>query len=272
MARIFRAFDILIAYGLIPYGLFAQAPASPPAPPSGFTIASIKPNKSDDDRFMLRPLPGGGLTATGVTLKMLIMNAYQVAAYQILGAPSWIGSERWDIEAKSEGVQGRLSPDQWTALLRRLIEDRFQLKSRCETKKMPVYALVVTKSGSKLQPHPANSEVKPTDLFGRGSATFTNMPVADLTKQLSLNLGRPVLDRTGLKGGYDFKLEWTPELGEGVPAAFGLAPRAEPPPAADSNGPSIFAALQEQLGLKLESTKGPVDILMIDHVERPSEN
>src|SRR5271169_4327257 len=110
MARIFRALGLFI-----PFWLLGQAPTA-------FTVASIKPNKSGDDRFLLRPLPGGGLTATGVTLKMLVMFGYGVAAYQISGAPSWMGVERWDIEAKTDGVQGRLSPDQFNALLRRLIE------------------------------------------------------------------------------------------------------------------------------------------------------
>ena len=121
MARICWALSLFI-----PCGLFGQVPAASAPAPSAFTVASIKPNRSGDDRFMLRPQPGGALTATGVTLKMLIMFAYGVAAY----------------------VQGRLPPDQFNALLRRLIEDRFQLKSRRKTKKMPVYDLVVTKGGS----------------------------------------------------------------------------------------------------------------------------
>jgi bla regulator protein blaR1 len=222
---------------------------------------------------MLRPQPGGGLTATGVTLKMLIMFGYGVAAYQISGAPNWMGVDRWDIEAKTEGVQGRLPPDQFNVLLRRLIEDRFQLKSRRETKKMPVYALVVTKGGFKPKPRPAESPApRPQTQFGNGSATFQAESVAGLAGTLTLNLGRPVIDRTGIKGSYDFTLEWTPAPDQGGPQTIGLPPRAEPSRATDSNGPSIFTALQEQLGLKVESTKGPVDVLVIDHVARPSEN
>jgi uncharacterized protein (TIGR03435 family) len=236
-------------------------------------VASIKPNKSDDVRFMLRNLPGGGLTATGVTLKLLISSAYGVPAHQISGGPSWIGTERWHIEAKTEGVQGRLSRDQSDALLRGLLEDRFQLKARREAKEMPVYALVVAKNGSKLKPHSGEStERKPLVQFGRGSATFADSSMALFAAQLSMQLGRPVIDRTELHGSYDFTLEWAPALGEGGPQALGLPPRAEPSPPADSTGPSIFTALEDQLGLKLESTKGPVDIVVIDHVERPSEN
>ena len=204
---------------------------------------------------------------------MLIMSAYGVAAYQISGAPNWMGVERWDIEAKTEGAAGRLPPDQFNALLRRLIEDRFQLKSRRQTKKMPVYALVVTRSGFKPKPRPAESPApRPQTQFGYGSAKFQAESVAGLAGTLTLNLGRPVIDRTGIKGSYDFTLEWTPAPDEGGPQAIGLPPRAEPSRPADLNAPSIFTALQEQLGLKLESSKGPVEIMVINHVERPSEN
>jgi uncharacterized protein (TIGR03435 family) len=258
---------------LIACMLFGQATNSPPAAPTAYTVASIKPNKSSDDRFMLRPMTGGGLTATGVTLKMLMGFAYGVFAYQISGGPAWIGTERWDIEAKTDGVQGRLPPAQSNVLLRALIEDRFQLKARRESKEMPVYELVVTKNGPKLKPHPADSaERKPSEQLGNGSAIFTDSSMAGFAARLSMQLGRPVIDRTDLKGNYDFTLEWTPAPGEGSAEALGLPPRAEPPRPGDSNGPSIFTALQDQLGLKLESTKGPAEILVIDHVERPSEN
>jgi bla regulator protein BlaR1 len=269
MARIFLALSLLL-----PWALFGQAPEAP-----AFTVASIKPNKSNDDRFMLRPLRGGGLTATGVTLKMLISFAYGVAAYQISGAPSWIGTERWDIEAKTdgeaktEGVEARVSLAESQARLRHLLEDRFQLKTRRQSKKLPVYALVVTKGGFKLRPNAVNTtERKPQVNFRLGAASFTNSSVASLAWQLSQNLGRPVLDRTGIQGDYDFMLKWTPTPDEGRPEALGLAPHAGPPAPSDSNGPSLFTALQEQLGLKLESTKGPVDTLLVGHVERPSEN
>src|SRR5580658_5794347 len=115
----------LLGASLIACALFGQVANSPPAAPTAYTVASIKPNKSSDDRFMLRPQPGGGLTATGVTLKMLIMFAYGVAGYQISDGPAWIGTERWDIEAKTDRVQGQLPPTQSGALLQALIEDRF---------------------------------------------------------------------------------------------------------------------------------------------------
>ena len=251
--------------------VFGQATNSPPAAPTAYTVASIKPNKSSDDRFMLRPMPGGGVTATGVTLKMLIGLAYGVFAYQISGGPSWIGTERWDIVAKTDSLQERLPRAQSAALLQALIEDRFQLKAHRDTKEMPVYELVVTKNGPKLVPSDP-TKAKPSAIFGRGSGTFTDSSMAVFAARLSEQLGRPVLDRTDLKGPYDFTLEWTPAPGEGAAELMGLPPRAEPPSSGDSNGPSIFTALQDQLGLKLESTKGPAEILVIDHVERPSEN
>jgi uncharacterized protein (TIGR03435 family) len=260
MARICWALCLLTACGL------GQAPTA-------YTVASIKPNKSSDDRFMLRPQPGGGLTATGVTLKMLIMFAYGVAGYQISGAPSWIGTERWDIEAKTEGVQGPVPLAQSQARLRRLLEDRFQLKTRRESRKMPIYALVATKGGPKLNPNPGDpAERKPVASFGFGSARFTDSSVASLAGQLTLYLDRPVLDQTGLNDSYDFTLKWTPAPNESSAQAMGLPPRADPPAPADSTGPSLFTALQEQLGLKLKPAKGPVDILAIDHLEKPSEN
>lgn len=246
-------------------------------PPAAFTVASIKPNRSSDDRFMLRFLPGGGLTASGVTLKMLIMNAYEVAGYQIVGAPSWTGTERWDIEArmvqdKTDGVRGTLQRDELDAMLQRLLEDRFQLKTHRQSKKLPAYALVIAKGGPKLKPHAAGDRTRYRDTFGFGSANAANVLIAYLAGQLSLGLGRPVLDRTGLEGRYDFALEWTPAAGDFSPAAIGLPPRAEPPRPADPDRPSIFTALEEQLGLRLKSTKAPVAILTIDHVEQPSEN
>src|SRR5579863_1876442 len=111
MARVSRAIGRFSLFWLLGRSL-GQPSAPPPAAPTAFTVVSIKPNQSSDDRFMLRPMPGGGLTATGITLKMLVMFAYGVASYQISGAPAWMGADRWDIEAKTDGVQGRLPREQ----------------------------------------------------------------------------------------------------------------------------------------------------------------
>jgi uncharacterized protein (TIGR03435 family) len=122
-----------------------------------------------------------------VTLKVPIMNAIVLPLIRF--PVRWVGTERWDIEAKTEGVEGRLVPPQFNVLLRHLIEDGFQMKARLERKELPVCTLVVMKTGPMLKAHPANS-ARPCDSCGRGSATFNNMPVADLAKQLSLDLGR----------------------------------------------------------------------------------
>lgn len=190
----------------------ASSLAQSPVSRKQFDVAAVKLNTDNDGRFELGSYPGGNLTATGVTLKMLIMRAYRVHSFQVSGDPDWVHTEHWDIRAKAEGVAGRLPNDQFEEMLRALMEDRFQPMVHRETK-------------------------------------------------------------TGLKGAYDFELHWTPEPGQGSPEAFGLPPVAsDAPPLVGANGPSIFTALQEQLGLRLESQKGPVKILVIDHVEKASEN
>jgi uncharacterized protein (TIGR03435 family) len=167
-----------------------------------------------------------------------------------------------------------------------LLADRFQLKVSHATKDLPVYALVVAKNGPKLH------EAKPGDTYpngirgldgvahpgmmrmGPGQLTGQALEMGALTTVLSQQLGRTILDHTGLKGQYDISLQWTPDVGEGMmfggPA--GPKPPGENPAPPESTGPSIYTALQEQLGLKLDSTKGPVEIVVVDRVEQPSEN
>jgi uncharacterized protein (TIGR03435 family) len=152
------------------------------------------------------------------------------------------------------------------------MEDRFQRMVHREARKMPVYALRVGKNGPRLALHTGGAPA-PTDLLrmGCGSLSIKKGSRAALAIQLSLPLGRMVIDKTVLEGDYDFELGWMPEAGQGRTEAFGLPPVAlDTPP--DPNGPSIFTALQEQLGLKLESHKGPVEVRVIDHVEKASEN
>jgi uncharacterized protein (TIGR03435 family) len=169
-------------------------------------------------------------------------------------------------------------------MLQPLLAERFKLKAHTETKQLPVYELIVAKGGPKLK------EATPGDTYangfkgpdgvgrggmmrmGRGQLTGQGVPITTLTNLLSQQLQRTVVDKTGLTGKYDLELNWTPEQGEGGlgPPPGAASPQAEPAP--DATGPSIFTALQEQLGLKLQSTKGPVETLVIDHAEMPSEN
>jgi uncharacterized protein (TIGR03435 family) len=239
-------------------------------PPYKFDVATVKPNSTDDHRIMMRF--GGRTSATGVNLKLLMTVAYDVRDFQIVGGPGWLATDRFDIVAKAEGVPDQLTPEQFRPMLVALIEDRFQLKIHRETKEMPVYALVVAKNGTKLK---ANAgEPGPRLRMGRGQLNGTKVPLKMLVQQLAQQLGRPVVDKTGLTGDYDFTLTWTPQPGEGgaMFAGPGGPGGPEGPPPSDPDGPSIFAAIQEQLGLKLESDKGPVEILVLDQVEKPTEN
>jgi uncharacterized protein (TIGR03435 family) len=212
---------------------------------------------------------GGGFSATNATLKMLIKAAYGIYDHQLIGGAGWLESERYDIVAKAPP---HTSDNQLGPMLRMLLTDRFKLKLHRETRQMPVYALVLGKDGPKFQE--VRREPKDGDgdtRKGRGHLTGQRVPISDLAEILSGELGLSVLDRTGLKGFFDLKLEWIPDEsqlrgpGDGPDGKIStLGP--------DLNGPSIFTALQEQLGLKLEKQIGPVEILVIDHVERPSEN
>jgi uncharacterized protein (TIGR03435 family) len=221
--------------------------------PKAFDVTSVKPCSSIYDAFAYRRLPGGGLYATGVTLKILMVEAYGVKPFQFSGGPHWIDEDCWTIQATVEGVNAQLSIAQQAPMLRALLEERFQLKLRTETKEMPAFALVVAKSGSKLTPHDPNSTAMELRALP-GSWSFKNVDIASVANRLSRQLGRVVVDRTGLEGKYDLKLEWAREE------------------SADASRASIFTALQEQLGLKLESSKEPVEVLIVDHVEKPSGN
>ncbi|MGB6943658.1 MAG: TIGR03435 family protein [Bryobacteraceae bacterium] len=253
---------------------FAQeAPSSRPA----FEVASIRPaDPSGRGQFQL--LPGGTVIMRAVTLRLLIQQSYDVRDFQISGGPAWMGSERYDITAKpgNTGDQRASSLDQMRLRLQALLADRFQLKLHRETKELPVFALVVARDGPKLKERPANSGEQGHLRRGRGQLIGQQASMHLLVLTLSRQLGRPVLDQTGLQGSYDFELNWTPDTPAG-PAVRqepggnpGPGPDQSPTP--DQNGPAIFTALQEQLGLKLESTKGPVEVLVIDAAEKASEN
>ena len=238
--------------------VFGQSPASLPT----FEAASVKPNKSGDRNVSIRRSPGR-FTTTNTTLKMLITFAYDIRGHQLSGGPSWLDSDRYDIVAKAEGADP--SEAQLKQMVQALLADRFQLTIHREMKEMPVYALVVGKNGSKL--HQAEG-TGPQMRMGRGQLTAQKVSLELFAKQLATQLGRSVIDSTGLKGDFDFKLEWTPDANQ----PMGLKEGVDGPAPADSSGPTIFTAVQEQLGLKLEAQKGPVELLVIDRAEKASEN
>lgn len=267
-------------------------PTSDVAPPS-FEVASIKPDHSGAQQIMIMFRPGT-FTTKGTTVKLLITIAYGVKEFQVSGGPGWINTDRFDVDAKMSDTEveylNKLPSDQQSTrmglMVQGLLADRFQLKVSHATKDLPVYALVVAKNGPKLH------EAKPGDTYpngirgldgvahpgmmrmGPGQLTGQALEMGALTTVLSQQLGRTILDHTGLKGQYDISLQWTPDVGEGMmfggPA--GPKPPGENPAPPESTGPSIYTALQEQLGLKLDSTKGPVEIVVVDRVEQPSEN
>lgn len=268
-------------------GLWSQTPKAPLT----FDVASIKPSAPGTPGVMIQMQPGGGARMTNVSLRMLIAQAFDVRDFQISGGPGWMGSDRFDITAKTAGSADasseppdprKLTDDQRKTLqeqmrerLQGLLKDRFGLVSHRETRDAPVYALLVGKNGSKLKEAKEDEQFRGRMSLRPGGLSGTAVKLQFLSAVLSDRLGRPVLDKTGLTGNYDFDLTWTPTTGEGF-GPFGPPgpppPGFTPPPPPDPNGPSIFTAVQEQLGLRLESQKGPVEMVVIDMAEKPSEN
>jgi len=247
----------------------AAAPLASSSPV--FEVTIVKSSKSGESGSH-SSFQSGRFIASNVLLKNIIQyQAYGVTEVQIVGGPKWLNSERFDIEAKADdAVTGQLRTldrDQRRRLtegmFQQLLADRFKLAVHWETRELPIYALVIA-SKVALQPakQPENGvhTSANTGTFSAEGVTMTDL-ARSLTQELSRELGRVIVDKTGIEGRYDVALKWTPD--EGQPSADNGSVDA---------GPSIFTAIQEQLGLKLESSKGPVRVLVIDHVEMPSEN
>jgi bla regulator protein BlaR1 len=235
-----------------------------------FEVASVKPGQTSD-RPSIRALPGGRFIATNETVKYLIQFAYNVQDYQISGGPKWMDSAGFDIVAAPENLTPTADNiGVFRQKLQRLLADRFQLTLQHTTKELPVYTLVVGKGGPKLQE--GEKPKNPTDMRlsgGKGLMVAQKVQLGLVAQVLSGRLGRPVTDDTGLTGYYNFRLEWTQDETEPALAGENGAAAAVP---VDRAGPSIFTALQEQLGLRLEGRKGPVEVLAIERVEMPSAN
>ena len=273
-ARLLGAVGIVAVVGGV---LVAQAPA-PPA----FEVASIKPTTApgSDGGFALAP--GGRLDVSNQPVRALIRYAYGIHDYQLVGGPSWIDREFFDIHAKAAATsldqQGSIAEENIELMVQRLLADRFRLAIRREPRDMPVYALTRAHSTDSLGPQLRRAAIDCEALIAAGKTppratsgdvtvcggrntpahiTVNGFPLARLAASLSTRLQRFVLDRTALSGPFDVDLDWS----SGLATADG---------ATDQGGASIFTAVQEQLGLKLEPSRGSVDVLVIDHVERPT--
>ncbi len=257
-------------------GMAAVALAQTPAP-LRFEVASIKLAKNDLGKGGLEILPGGGLRMGGVSMKQLISLAYEVKEEEISGGPKWLESDTYQVLAKpdhpdpADNREKTIAPGTpgWNRLqqrLQNLLKERCQLAFHRTAKDVSGYTLVTVKSGPKLQLSPTEGPAR--TMRSRGKIEAHNGTMNMLAAVLSNMLGRPVVDQTSLTGAYDYKVEYTNDPG---PGGRGMI---EPPSdaSAELSGPSIFTALQEQLGLKLEKSKNQVATIVIDRVEKPSEN
>ena len=265
-----------------------------------YEVATIKPSTEEDGRIKLMMTPDGA-EINGAQVQMLLQQAFGVERDRIIGEPDWVHSKRFDIAAKVAPDDApkldKLKMEQRRAMLLPLLEERFNLKYHHESRELPMYSLVVAKGGSKLKVStmppppppdaPKNSEGPrgpggpPRDRVG-GPGMMRMSPggleaqgggIQFLAHALSALVGRSVVDKTGLTGNYDYSLHWTPDEGSTPrvgPAGGGPPPQGDAP--IDPNGPTLFTALEEQLGLKLQSEKGKVDVIVIDHIDLPTEN
>jgi uncharacterized protein (TIGR03435 family) len=227
-------------------------------PPAAFEVASIRPHVTQGDAGSessnTNVLPGGRLSCSNVSVRKLLRNAFQVEDSGMVGAPGWVDSASYDIEAKTNSGAA-ITRDNIQQLLESLLVSRFQLQYHRETRETTVFALEATKDGARLKPDVGDSAPSISTNSKSGTVTLhaAKISMKDFAATLARQTGRPVVDRTGLAGLYDFDMVWSADQ------------------AADAAAPSVFAALQ-QLGLRLVSGKGQVGIIAIDRLERPSEN
>jgi uncharacterized protein (TIGR03435 family) len=258
----------------------SQAQEVPPRPE--FEVASLKLNASGAPGFSIRALPGG-LTARNISLKRLVAMGYSVTDYQIFSAVNWFESARFDLEAKSPGLAAL---PQLRLMVQSMLDERFKLKIHRETRELPMYALVLAKNGVTGGPGLVQApggacgpDVAPQAVLAKGArpvaACGTVNPsfgrifgqharISQLADRLATLLGSTVVDKTGLDGNFDIELTFAPDTD--------MQPLPQGVTAPDVSGPSLFTAIQQQLGLKLQGGKGPVEVIVIDAAGRPAEN
>lgn len=263
---LYRARWFICAMALPSVNLASTAAQSAPALATAYEVISVKPAKPGCPGMSFGGSPGR-ISAQCITLWGLIYNAYDVRSFQDHppGLPKWADSALFDVDAKVDdqttialkNLPGEALEKQIQIMRQSLLADRFHLRVHYESRVEPIYELVAAKDGPKLKPWPADQDLHgSSSLSNAGAITVRGQPIAKLTFWLSQVAGRMVVDKTGLAGKYDIALKWTPDDQQNRP----------------DSGPTLFTALQEQLGLKLEPAKGQVQTLVIDHAEMPSAN
>jgi uncharacterized protein (TIGR03435 family) len=254
-----------LAFAVSAHGQAEPAAASTITPnPPAFEVVSVKLSKPGCDNMSVSS-PPGRFSAHCTTLLGLLFNAYPTVKpnVSIPGLPGWATSAHFDVDAKADdetavAMQNLPREEQWKQtqiMLQRAVADRFKLRTHNETREAPIYELVIAKNGFKLKEAPA-SEHSRGNTWNRDHVEVRTGPIGSFVFMLSDLLSRTVVDKTGLTGNYDIDLKWTPDDQQGTPDA----------------GPTLFTALEEQLGLKLVPARGPVDTFVVDHVEKPTEN
>ena len=275
---------MLVAVGCMALAMpaFTQSAAAD-AKPLTYDVVSVKPNKSGPGMMRVMNQPDR-YSATNVGLKQIIQNAYGLKMPDMIsGLPGWADSAAFDIEAKMDAetvaalktMPKEQAGEQQRQMMQAMLADRFKLRVHHETKELPIYSLVIAKGGFKLKDADPNNTY-PDGIKGpegnsrpgmmrmsRGKLTAQAIGMAQLATNLSMQVRQLVVDNTGLTGKYDLTLQWTPD---------DMSSGHEDSATTMDSGPTIYTALQEQLGLRLDSIKGPVETVVVDHVEMPSEN
>jgi uncharacterized protein (TIGR03435 family) len=248
-------------------------PPSPKLPPMaanaspGIEVATIKPTKPDEQGFML-VFRGGRFQTKNISLSKLLAFSYGVHDTQLIGLPPWAETDKYDIDAKPD-TDGQPDKKQLQAMVQKLVAERFKLTFHHDQKELSVYVLSIAKAGNKLTKSESQGSLPGFGLRGLGALSVHNSTMSDFAGMMQETvMDRPVIDRTELSGRYDFDLNWTPDDSQ-----FGGMGGKVPPPTDNTNPPpNLYTAIQEQVGLKLDATKAPTDVMVIDHVEKPSEN
>jgi uncharacterized protein (TIGR03435 family) len=254
-----------------------EIPAPPPPPARmaadanpAFEVATIRPS-DPARREQIITLRGAEVITTNVTVHDLINLAYWLHPKQLTGGPPWTESDKFDMTGKPD-APGQPNVDQMKMMIQKLLADRFQLKFHFEKRDLSAYVARITKAGAKIIKSQDDPKGYPAWHFGRAAAgttlTFRNSPMSQVTAILQNFLDKPVVDQSGLSEKYDFTVTFTVDAAQAVRLGGPPVPAPDNPDAA----PDLFAAFQQQLGLKLESTQAPVDVMVVDKVEKPSEN